>query len=193
MNIFRRVRDAVQKAAERLQERAAEIVERAKERFSREPLYKEETLPKPPVPVPEIPYNPPEYEKSLSEKLKDLDLEAKEDQHRKAFESFNADFMTDEPISRYEYDLMWDTIGEYANDSDSLGSPDLIEIYEEMTNKYGYDIDASFVKDFLDHAIQNASDTAMYKEDYINAIYDAISNTGSVEEFYDSLEDRVYT
>lgn len=192
MNIFKRVREAVQKAAERLQERAADIVERARERFSREPLYKEEIPKEPPAPEPEIPYNPPEYEQSLSDKLKDLDLEAKEEQHRKAYESFNRDFMPDEPITRYEYDLMWDTIGEYANDSDSLGSPDLIEIYEEMTNKFGYDIDASFVKDFLDHAIQNASD-AMYKEDYINAIYDAISNTGSVEEFYESLEDRVYS
>lgn len=192
MNIFKRVREAVQKAAERLQERAADIVERARERFSREPLYKEETQPKPPAPEPKFPYNPPEYEQSLSDKLKEVDLEAKEEQHRKAFESFNADFMTDEPISRYEYDLMWDTIGEYANDSDSLGSPDLIEIYEEMTNKFGYDIDADFVRDFLDHAMQNASD-AIYKEDYINAIYDAISNTGSVEEFYESLEDRVYS
>lgn len=192
MNIFKRVREAVKKAAERLQKRAADIVERARERFSREPLYKEETQPKPPAPEPEIPYNPPKYEKSLSEKLKDLDLEVKEEQHRKAYESFNSDFMTDQPISRMEYDLMWDTIGEYANDSDSLGSPDLIEIYEEMTNKFGYDIDASFVKDFLDNAIQNASD-AIYKEDYINAIYDAISNTGSVEEFYESLEDRVYS
>ena len=192
MNIFRRVREAVQKAAERLQERAADIVERARERFSREPLYKKEIPPEPPAPEPEIQYNPPEYEQSLSDKLKDLDLEAKEEQHRKAYESFNADFMTDQPISRMEYDLMWDTIGEYANDSDSLGSPDLIEIYEEMTNKFGYDIDASFVKDFLDNAIQNASD-AIYKEDYINAIYDAISNTGSVEEFYESLEDRVYS
>ena len=192
MSIFKRVREAVQKAAERLQERAADIVERARERFSREPLYKEETQAKPPAPEPEIPYNPPEYEQSLSDKLKDLDLEVKEEQHRKAYESFNADFMTDQPISRMEYDLMWDTIGEYANDSDSLGSPDLIEIYEELTNKFGYDIDASFVKDFLDNAIQNASD-AIYKEDYINAIYDAISNTGSVEEFYESLEDRVYT
>ena len=192
MSIFKRVREAVQKAAKRLQERATDIVERARERFSREPLYKEDIPPKPPEPVPEFPYNPPEYEKSLSEKLKDLDLEAKEEQHRKAYESFNADFMTDEPISPYEYELMWDTIGEYANDSDSLGSPDLIEIYEEMTNKFGYDIDASFVKDFLDNAIQNASD-AIYKEDYINAIYDAISNTGSVEEFYESLEDRVYS
>ena len=191
MSIFKRVREAVQKAAERLQERAADIVERARERFSREPLYKEETQPKPPAPEPEIPYNLPEYEQSLSDKLKDLDLEAKEEQHRKAYESFNADFMTDQPISRMEYDLMWDTIGEYANDSDSLGSPDLIEIYEEMTNKFGYDIDASFVKDFLDNVIQNASD-AIYKEDYINAIYDAISNTGSMEEFYESLEDRVY-
>lgn len=192
MNIFRRVRDAVQKAAERLQERAVEIVKSARERFSRESLYKEETPPEPPAPEPEIPYNPPEYEQSLSERLKDLDLAEKEKQHRKAYESFNRDFMPDEPLSRVEYDMMWDTIGEYANDSDSLGSPDLIEIYEEMTNKYGYDIDASFVKDFLDHAIQNASD-AMYKEDYINAIYDAISNTGSVEEFYESLEDRVYS
>lgn len=189
MNIFKRVREAVQKAAERLQERAADIVERARERFSRKPLYKEETQPKPPVP--EIPYNPPEYEQSLSDKLKDLDLEVKEEQHRQAYESFNRDFMTDEPISRLEYDLMWDTIGEYANDSDSLGSPDLIEIYEEMTNKFGYDINESFVKDFLDHAMQNATD-AVYKEDYINAIYDTISNTGSVEEFYESLEDRVY-
>lgn len=192
MNIFKRVREAVQKAAERLQERAAEIVERARERFSRKPLYKEEVPAKPPAPEPEIPYNPPEYEQSLSERLKEADLEVKEEQHRKAYESFNKDFMPDEPMSRMEYDLMWDTIGEYANDSDSLGSPDLIEIYEEMTNKFGYDIDADFVKDFLDHAIQNASD-AMYKEDYINAIYDAISNTGSVEEFYESLEDRVYS
>lgn len=191
MNIFKRVREAVQKAAERLQERAADIVERARERFSREPLYKEEIPPKPPAPEPEIPYNPPEYEQSLSDKLKDLDLEAKEEQHRKAYESFNADFMTDQPLSRIEYEFMWDTIGEYANDSDSLGSPDLIEIYEEMTNKFGYDIDESFFKEFLDNAIQNASD-AIYKEDYINAIYDAISNTGSVEEFYESLEDRVY-
>lgn len=192
MNIFRRVREAVQRAAERLQERAADIVERARERFSREPLYKEEIPKEPSAPKPEIPYNPPEYEQSLSDKLKDLDLEAKEEQHRKAYESFNRDFMTDEPLSRIEYDLMWDTIGEYANDSDSLGSPDLIEIYEEMTNKFGYDIDASFVKEFLDYAIQNTSD-AIYKEDYINAIYDAISNTGSVEEFYESLEDRVYS
>lgn len=191
MNLFRRVREAVQTAAKRLQERAVDIVERAKERFSRESLYKEETQPKPPEPVQDIPYNPPEYERSLSDKLKDLDLKAKEEQHRKAYESFNADFMTDQPISRMEYDLMWDTIGEYANDSDSLGSPDLIEIYEEMTNKFGYDIDATFVKDFLDHAMQSATD-AIYKEDYINAIYDAISNTGSVEEFYEPLEDRVY-
>ena len=47
MNIFKRVREAVQKAAERLQERAADIMERARERFSREPLYKEVTQPKP--------------------------------------------------------------------------------------------------------------------------------------------------
>lgn len=192
MNIFKRVREAAERFAEAVQERAQAIMERARDVFIRETSNKEEIPPTPPEPVPEFPYNPPEYEQSLSDKLKEADLEAKEEQHRKAFESFNADFMTDEPISRYEYDLMWDTIGEYANDSDSLGSPDLIEIYEEMTNKFGYDIDADFVKDFLDHAIQNASD-AMYKEDYINAIYDAISNTGSVEEFYESLEDRVYS
>ena len=191
MNIFKRVREAAERFAEAVQERAQAIMERARDVFIRETSNKEEIPTTPPEPVPEFPYNPPEYEQSLSDKLKEADLEAKEEQHRKAFESFNADFMTDEPISRYEYDMMWDTIGEYANDSDSLGSPDLIEIYEEMTNKFGYDIDADFVRDFLDHAMQNASD-AIYKEDYINAIYDAISNTGSVEEFYESLEDRVY-
>lgn len=192
MNIFKRVREAAERFAEAVQERAQAIMERVRDVFIRETSNKEEIPSTPLEPVPEFPYNPPEYEQSLSDKLKEADLEAKEEQHRKAFESFNADFMTDEPISRYEYDLMWDTIGEYANDSDSLGSSDLIEIYEEMTNKFGYDIDAYFARDFLDHAMQNASD-AMYKEDYINAIYDAISNTGSVEEFYESLEDRVYS
>lgn len=191
MNLWKRVREAAERFADAVQERAQAVIERARERFRRveeeRPIYKEEREPEP------IPLNPPEYEQSLSERLKEEDLKVKEEQHRKAWESFNSEFMTDgDQLSRMEYDLMWDTIGEYSNDSDALGSPDLIEIYDAMTAKYGYDIDADFVRQFLDKAIQDASVDAIYKEDYINAIYDAISNTGSVEEFYDTLDERVY-
>lgn len=186
MNIFRRVREAAERFAEAVQERGRQIMERARDIFSRETYNKEETMQEP---APDFPYNPPEYEQSLSEKMKEEDLKKKEEQHRKAYESFNKDYMGDTPISRYEYDIMWDTIGEYTNDSESLGSPDMIEIYDAMTEKYGYDIDKEFVKEFIDHAMQSAPD-AMYKEDYINAIYDAIKEVGSVEEFYDSLGDE---
>ncbi len=188
MNLFKRVREAAKRAAEAVMEAGQKVIERARERFARDE-YKEET---PSVPEPsQIPLNPPEYD-SLSEKLKAEDLAQKEEQHRKAFESFNSEFMEGNEISRFEYDMMWDAIGEYSNDSDALGSPDLIEIYDAMTSKYGYDIDTDFVKEFLDKAIQEASATAIYKEDYINAIYDAISKTGSVEEFYESMEEGYY-
>lgn len=129
-----------------------------------------------------------EHEKlKLSEKLKEEDLKRREEQHRQAWESFNTDFMTDSPLSRAEYDLMWETIGEYSNESEALGSPDIIEIYDAMTEKFGYDITPEFVKDFLNKAMENATD-AVYKEDYMDAIYDAISKTGSVEDFYEEIQ-----
>lgn len=190
MGFINRIREAARRAAEAIQEAGRRVIEAAREavQFGREeeeePLYKEET---PPDHVSEEPPSwPEEYQESLSEKLKREDLEQREDQHRRAWESFNSDYMTDSPMSRMEYDLMWETIGEYSNDSEALGSPEIIEIYDEMTQKFGYDISPEFVKDFLDSVIEKTTD-AVYAQDYVDAIYDAISKTGSVEEFYDTL------
>ena len=193
MGFLNKVREAARRAAEAIQEAGRRVIEAAREavQFGREkeeePLYKEET---PPDHVSEEPPSwPEEYTESLSEKLKREDLEAREDQHRRAWESFNSDYMIDSPLSRMEYDLMWETIGEYSNDSEALGSPEIIEIYDEMTQKFGYDIDPEFVKEFLNSVIEKTTD-ATYAQDYVNAIYKAISKTGSVEEFYDTLQEK---
>lgn len=183
MNLFRRIREAAERFAEAVQEKAKDIIEQARERFSRsdeEPLYKEETTPAWP-------------EESLSDRLKEEDLKAKEEQHKRAFESFNKNFMPDgEGISRYEYDEMWDAIGEYSNDSEALGSPDIIEIYDAMTEKFGYDVDADFIKTFLD-TVQRGVNTDLpwdtYRETFIDAVYKALNNTDSVGDFYESLEE----
>ena len=187
MGFINRVRAAAQKAAEAIQAAGRKVYEAARERLAQSAadLNKEEIPTKRPAEQP--PSWPEPAQETLSEKLKREDLEAREEQHRQAWESFNTDFMTDSPLSRAEYYFMWETIGEYSNDSEALGSPDIIEIYDAMTEKFGYDITPEFVKDFLNNAMENATD-AVYKEDYIDAIYDAISKTGSVEEFYEEIQ-----
>ena len=191
MGFINSVRAAAQRAAQAIQAAGRKVYEAARERLMERAadvaadLNKEETPTERPAEQP--PSWPEPAQETLSEKLKREDLEAREEQHRQAWESFNTDFMTDSPLSRSEYDLMWETIGEYSNDSEALGSPDIIEIYDAMTEKFGYDITPEFVKEFLNHAMENATD-AVYKEDYMDAIYDAISKTGSVEDFYEEIQ-----
>ena len=196
MGFIGKLRKAAERVAEKVQAAGRAVYEAAKNAISRgraeaeEPLYKEET--------PERPFGamPGEgvdefgldeiLQESLSDKLKREDLEAREQAHIDAFNTFNENYF-DGDLTREQYDNMWNTIGEFSNDHSEYGSPELVLLYEEMFEKYGEGVnDPTLFEQLFEQASNSIN--AMYPEDAIDVIYDMIRKMDTLEELHDSLQ-----
>ena len=212
MGLIQRVRDAAKRAAEKIQETGRRVVEAARQAVQRkrerdeESLYKEETPPdyvSEPEPIAEPEYVPADYEvdvaevekvfeeaaeevESLADKLKREDLEKREAAHQEAYNKFN-DAYFDGDLTREQYDNMWNTIGEFSNDHDEYGSPDLILLYEEMYEKYGEGVNDPALFAQLFETAANSID-AMYPSDAIDVIYNMLDRMPTLEDLHVSLQ-----